>query len=899
VLFFIQNNTEELWTLLNFVDRDEFSNQDSFLRRYGNLKEAAQLESLQAQLKPYLLRRVKEHVERSVPPKEEMIIEVELTVAQKQYYRAIYEQNKSFLFRGGGARDGPRLTNLAMELRKCCNHPFLVRGAERALLDHFHKDNPIDVMVDSSGKLVLLDKLLPKLREGGHKVLIFSQFRMMLDILEDYLLLRRYLYERIDGAITGAKRQAAIDRFCVPDSPLFVMLLSTKAGGVGINLTPADTVIIFDSDWNPQNDIQAQARAHRIGQTRHVKVYRLLTRKTYEMHLFQVASMKLGLDYAVMHNLKSSMEPSGQKALVSTGQKHADSSDALGITTDATAADGSSGINMSKKEIESLLKHGAYDIFREESEGRSEEESRRFCDADIDQILERSTVVVHRGDAANGDEDQPAGGDPSSRATHSKNLGGALNSFSKASFVSSKESSNDVALDDPRFWEKVVGLSSSKRESDSEFEITDAGPVKKRRKRTCTTLVRSYNEDEARKIGGMQFKPLVGRGDGSESASPGEDSDSAADSDGDEGGRAGKMKRRRLSNKGAASFVTNTESSDRRAGFGGSAADKSSVDVSSVSPDVLHSITRAMLAHGFGQWDAIAEAVGAPLTESWTRGDVVLVCCLIVLEMFGSALVYSRDNRPPADGEPAPGRADHTDWRADYVKNVLKKVVCSRLFTVAYFSAFSQLVVGIAATTEALSAAEAFKYTIDRYTHLATKSMDKSSPPAERVRYALVEGMVAVQVEINKACLIALTPRVFEPHGIPVDVVPALGLAQSIKKLASILPPAFTGAKLARPHDLEALFDMFVSMKISEVARASNEPPPPIAARAGSAAVKADDGAALSPAAVSAVIAAAEGLVDWCADQAPTLDDLPDELHAWTEVHDAILIASFYEVSAC
>ena len=127
-------------------------------------------------MRPYLLRRIKENVEKSVLPKEELIIEVELTVAQKQYYRAIYEQNRAFLFRGG-SKTGPGLSNLAMELRKCCNHPFLVKGAEQVLMEHFHKDKPIDVMVDSSGKLVLLDKLLPKLLAGNHKVLIFSQFR--------------------------------------------------------------------------------------------------------------------------------------------------------------------------------------------------------------------------------------------------------------------------------------------------------------------------------------------------------------------------------------------------------------------------------------------------------------------------------------------------------------------------------------------------------------------------------------------------------------------------------------------------------------------------------------------------------------------------------------------------
>ncbi|KAK1747456.1 chromodomain-helicase-DNA-binding protein [Skeletonema marinoi] len=163
-------------------------------------------------------------------------------------------------------------------------------------------------MVNTSGKFVLLDKLLPRLKEEGHRILIFSQFKIMLDIIEDYLHHRQYKCERIDGSITGLKRQAAIDRFQSKTSKSgeepFIMLLSTRAGGVGINLTAADTCIIFDSDWNPQNDLQAQARCHRIGQTKEVKIYRLLTRKTYEMQMFHMSSMKMGLEQAVLQGIE-------------------------------------------------------------------------------------------------------------------------------------------------------------------------------------------------------------------------------------------------------------------------------------------------------------------------------------------------------------------------------------------------------------------------------------------------------------------------------------------------------------------------------------------------------------------------------------------------------------------
>ena len=428
----LQNSTEELWTLLNFVDKDTFAQHSEFAAEFGDLKDSSQLERLQKKLGPYLLRRQKEHVEKSVPPKEEIIVEVELTVLQKQYYRALFEQNRHFLFRGA-SKDGPRLTNLAMELRKCCNHPYLIRGAEAELVKHFSSEDRdkslVDMMVESSGKLVLLDKLLPKLRLDGHRVLIFSQFRIMLDILEDYLNMRSFSHERIDGAVTGKKRQAAIDKFSSPDSTIFVMLLSTRAGGVGINLTAADTVVIFDSDWNPQNDIQAQARAHRIGQTLSVKVYRLLTCKTYEMEMFRAASMKLGLDFAIMHHMKG--------------------------TNDKKAA----GSNLSTKELEALLKHGAYDIFREEQEGNSEKASRLFCEASIDSILERSMVVTHGGEGVQ----KPTA------------------NFSKASFVATGGNSLDV--NDPDFWTKIVGLNAV--EDDVE---------EKPRKRKCKEIVGSYSE---------------------------------------------------------------------------------------------------------------------------------------------------------------------------------------------------------------------------------------------------------------------------------------------------------------------------------------------------------------------------------------------------------------------
>jgi SNF2 family DNA or RNA helicase len=261
----IQNTMQELFALLSFVDPKKFHDCDTFMDKYGNMKSKDNLDSLHEEIRPYILRRLKEDVEKSVPPKEETIIEVELTAAQKQYYRALYEKNVKFLHKNKKtALDAPSLMNIAMQLRKCCNHLFLLTGIE----EEFRAMQRIeglklsegDILVKASGKLVLLDKLLPRLKENGHRILIFSQFKIMLDVLEDYFNARTVKFERIDGSITGKKRQQAIDRFQAPcvegkEQP-FIMLLTTKAGGVGINLTAADTCIIFDSDFNPQNDLQ-------------------------------------------------------------------------------------------------------------------------------------------------------------------------------------------------------------------------------------------------------------------------------------------------------------------------------------------------------------------------------------------------------------------------------------------------------------------------------------------------------------------------------------------------------------------------------------------------------------------------------------------------------------------
>ena len=202
-----------------------------------------------------MLRRLKADVLKSMPSKSEFIVRVELSPMQKKYYKYILTRNFEALNpRGGGGACS--LLNVMMDLKKCCNHPYLFTSAAEEAPLAGGGAYELQGLTKASGKLVLLEKMLRLLKAQGHRVLIFSQMTKMLDLLEDFLDGSGYRFERIDGGITGNLRQEAIDRFNAPGAPQFAFLLSTRAGGLGINLATADTVIIYDSDWNPHNDIQ-------------------------------------------------------------------------------------------------------------------------------------------------------------------------------------------------------------------------------------------------------------------------------------------------------------------------------------------------------------------------------------------------------------------------------------------------------------------------------------------------------------------------------------------------------------------------------------------------------------------------------------------------------------------
>ncbi|CAJ1971278.1 unnamed protein product [Sphenostylis stenocarpa] len=347
----LQNSVEELWALLHFLDPDKFRSKDEFVQNYKNLSSfnENELANLHMELRPHILRRVIKDVEKSLPPKIERILRVSLL-------------------------------NIVVELKKCCNHPFLFESADHGYGgDSGSNDNSkLERIVFSSGKLVILDKLLVRLHETKHRVLIFSQMVRMLDILGEYMSLRGFQFQRLDGSTKAELRQQAMDHFNAPGSDDFCFLLSTRAGGLGINLATADTVIIFDSDWNPQNDLQAMSRAHRIGQQEVVNIYRFVTSKSVEEDILERAKKKMVLDHLVIQKLNA--EGRLEKKEAKKGGSYFD-----------------------KNELSAILRFGAEELFKEE---RNDEESKkRLLSMDIDEILERAEKVEEKeADGEQGNE---------------------------------------------------------------------------------------------------------------------------------------------------------------------------------------------------------------------------------------------------------------------------------------------------------------------------------------------------------------------------------------------------------------------------------------------------------------------------------------------------------------
>ncbi|GLC76063.1 hypothetical protein PLESTF_001730400 [Pleodorina starrii] len=256
---------------------------------------ATMVSRLHAILKPFVLRRVKADVNIGVPPKQEMVLYADMTEEQRRLTHGLIDGTLKEELAKDGAR-GNALNNLIMQMRKVCNHPDLIMGATSAT----NMYPPASELVAQCGKLALLDRLLRELRKEGHRVLIFSQMTEMLNVLEAYLQDLGMQPLRIDGSVPWQQRKDDIAEFQSGKSEKDVFLLSTRAGGLGINLTAADTVIIYDSDWNPHQDSQAMDRCHRIGQTKPVLVFRLVTSNSVENRMLAKAESKKALERIII-----------------------------------------------------------------------------------------------------------------------------------------------------------------------------------------------------------------------------------------------------------------------------------------------------------------------------------------------------------------------------------------------------------------------------------------------------------------------------------------------------------------------------------------------------------------------------------------------------------------------
>lgn len=361
----LQNNARELFNLLQFLDKEKH-NAAELEKKYAELTQD-NVPELHEMLKPYFLRRTKVQVLTFLPPMAQIILPVTMSALQKKVSKSIMSKNpalmKSIFSREGNApiKERANLNNILMQLRKTLCHPFVYsREIEDRSLD---SDATFKTLVEASSKLQLLSIMLPKLRERGHRVLMFSQFLDNLDIMEDFLDGLGMLHRRLDGSISALEKQKRIDEFNAPQSPFFAFLLSTRAGGVGINLATADTVIILDPDFNPHQDIQALSRAHRIGQQNKVLVFQLMTRSSPEEKIMQIGKKKMALDHVLI--------------------------EAMEQDDDAGMA------------LESILRHGAAALFDDEAEADI-----MYQDADIDKLLDRSQIESTKTSDAQSAESQ-------------------------------------------------------------------------------------------------------------------------------------------------------------------------------------------------------------------------------------------------------------------------------------------------------------------------------------------------------------------------------------------------------------------------------------------------------------------------------------------------------------
>eukprot|EP00186_Timspurckia_oligopyrenoides_P004169 CAMPEP_0182444864 /NCGR_PEP_ID=MMETSP1172-20130603/3175_1 /TAXON_ID=708627 /ORGANISM="Timspurckia oligopyrenoides, Strain CCMP3278" /LENGTH=725 /DNA_ID=CAMNT_0024640511 /DNA_START=35 /DNA_END=2212 /DNA_ORIENTATION=+ len=369
----LQNNLLELWSLLHYVLPEVFDDANSFQKWFNiefesdpnSISEDIQgrtVAKLHSILRPFLLRRLKSQVVLELPRKKEIVLYCPLTSEQERYYHAARD-GKLWDIIGKQNQKGS-LSNRLMQMRKAANHPFLFEE------DAADSSSPVawgtdEQIVRVSGKMQLLDRLLSRLLEKNHKVLLFSQFTTMLDILQDYLELRSIEYARIDGSTPLSDRVSQMNEFndTHENSKCKVFLLSTRSGGLGINLTSSDTVIFFDSDFNPQVDLQAMDRCHRIGQRKPVHCYRLISAGSVEEALLSRANEKRRMERLVVHKDRFHQAPT------------------------SLAAAQQNRVELTAQELRDVLQYNP-------AEAELGRKSKIISDTELDKLLDRSDMLT-------------------------------------------------------------------------------------------------------------------------------------------------------------------------------------------------------------------------------------------------------------------------------------------------------------------------------------------------------------------------------------------------------------------------------------------------------------------------------------------------------------------------
>ncbi|TFK30824.1 hypothetical protein FA15DRAFT_608326 [Coprinopsis marcescibilis] len=439
----LNNNIRELFNLMNFLDPENWQDLEAMEKEYEHLTEEL-IKELHDKLRPYFLRRIKSEV-LQLPPKNEVIVPVTMAPLQRQVYRSILSHNADLLkaltqpTKVNSVAKG-RLNNVLMHLRKCLQHPYLY--SEDIEPRGIPPSEVHEKLVDASAKLRFLKALLPKLKARGHRVLLFSQFVLALDIVEDFLNGEGFKFLRLDGNTKGTERQKSMDEFNKPGSEYFIFLLTTRAGGVGINLFTTDTVIIFDPDFNPHQDLQAIARAYRYGQKNTCLVFKLMVKNSAEERIMQIGKKKLVLDHLIVQKMDDDENSPGEN-------------------------------------VESILTYGAQALFDQDNDAKDIV----YTDQEIDSLIEKTEK---EGDGSEGPRE-----------------GGLAFSFAKV-WASNKNDLEDVGDDDQvDSWAKT--LQNINKEKQREMIVDQAVSGRGARRRaadaanTKLTVQDSFNGESPAK----------------------------------------------------------------------------------------------------------------------------------------------------------------------------------------------------------------------------------------------------------------------------------------------------------------------------------------------------------------------------------------------------------------